>query len=128
MMLGKDGESMMTNPFECPDPSEPFSSTDPAICVYFSQGKVTFKDLLFVTRNGDGSHTDDGVLEVLQLEIHRLIPSSKHSLDVDFVVFFQYSNCLYCLPHCISALEISNYMSINVQQTTSVYLSKIKCA
>ena len=42
-------------------------------------GKVTFKDLLFVTRNGDGSHIDDGILEVLQLEMHGLVASSKPS-------------------------------------------------
>ena len=48
------------------------------MCVHFL-GKVTFKDLLFVTRNGDGSHNDDGILEVLQLEMHGLVPSSKHS-------------------------------------------------
>ena len=67
------------NPFERRGHLEPFSSTDPAICVYISWGKVTFKDLLFVTRNGDGSRNDDGILEVFQLEMHWLVPSSKYS-------------------------------------------------
>ena len=37
--------------------------------VRFSK-KGTFKDLLFVTGNDDGRHTDNGILEVLQLEMH----------------------------------------------------------
>ena len=78
-MVRVDDDGAESNPFECHGCSEPFSSTDPAICVYLSQGKVTFEDLLFVTRNGDGSHTADGILEVLQLEMHGLAPSSKHS-------------------------------------------------
>ena len=67
------------NPFKCLGHLEPFSSTNPAIYMYVSRGKVTFKDLLFVTRNCDGSNTDNGILEVLQLEMHGLVPSSKHS-------------------------------------------------
>ena len=39
---------------EHPGHWEPFSSTDPAICVYVCRRKVTVKGLLFVTRNGDG--------------------------------------------------------------------------
>ena len=78
-MVRVDDDSAELNPFKRPGPSEPFSSTDLTICVYVSRGKVTFKDLLFVTRNGDGSHTDDNVLEFLQLEMHGFVPSSKHS-------------------------------------------------
>ena len=93
---------------ELPSHSEPFSSTDPAICMYVSRGKVTLKGLLFVTRNGDGSHTDDGILKVLQLYRNAWVSSIFKTLllDVDFVVFFEYSNFLYPLPHCISALKI----------------------
>ena len=93
---------------EHPGHWEPFSSTDPAICVYVSRRKVTFKGLLFVTRNGDGSHTDDGIVEVLQLYRNVWVSSIFKTLllDVNFVIFFEYSNCLYHLPHCISALEI----------------------
>ena len=104
-----------SHPFKCLGLLEPFSSTDPAICVYVSRGKgYVYKDLLFVTRNGDGSHTDDGILEVLQLEMHGLVPLIFFKtllLDIDFVVFFEYSNCLYRLPHCISALEIITHQS-----------------
>ena len=84
---------MMT--VERPGRWEPFSSTDLAICVYVSRGKVTFKGLLFVTRNGDGSHTDDGILEVLQLYRNTWVGSIFKTLllGVDFVVFFKYSNC-----------------------------------
>ena len=56
------------------------------------------KDLIFVRRNVDWSHTDDGILEVLQLERHTilancridircmLLPSSKKLL---FVIIFE---------------------------------------
>ena len=103
---------MMT--VECPGRWEPFSSTDPAICVYVSRRKVTFKGLLFVTRNGDGSHTDDGILKVLQLYINARVNFIFKTLllDVDFVVFFEYSNCLYRFPHCINVLEIITHQSM----------------
>ena len=66
---------------------------------------------MFVT----GGHTDDGILEVLQLEMHWLVPLIFKTLllDVDFVIFFEYSNCLYRLPHCISALEIITCQSVH---------------
>ena len=54
--------------------------------MYVSRGKVTFKDLLFVTRNGDGSHIDDGILEVLQLEMHAVQPVGL--LSVARILFF----------------------------------------
>ena len=102
--VNDDGAEL--NPFECLGCSEPFSSTDPAICVYVSRGKI-----MFVT----GGHTDDGILEVLQLEMHWLVPLIFKTLllDVDFVIFFEYSNCLYRLPHCISALEIITCQSVH---------------
>ena len=49
-------------------------------------GKITFKDLLFVTRNGDGSHIDNGILEVLQLEMHAVQPIGL--LSVTRILFF----------------------------------------
>ena len=85
-MAEVDHDGAESNPFERPGPSEPFSSTDAAICVYVSRGKVTFKDLLFVTRNGDGSHIDDGILEVLQLEMHSVQPVGL--LSVARILFF----------------------------------------
>ena len=85
-MAGVDRDGAESNPFERPGPSEPFSSTDAAICVYVSRGKVTFKDLLFVTRKGDGSHIDDGILEVLQLEMHAVQPVGL--LSVARILFF----------------------------------------
>ena len=85
-MAGVNDDGAESNPFERPDPSEPFSITDAVICVYVSRGKVTFKDLLFVTRNGDGSHIDDGILEVLQLEMHTVKPVGL--LSVARILFF----------------------------------------
>ena len=85
-MVGVDDDGTNLNPFERPGPSEPFSSTEAAICVYVSRGKVMFKDLLFVTRNGDGSHIDDGILEVLQLEMHAVQPVGL--LSVARILFF----------------------------------------
>ena len=94
------------------------------ICVYISQEKVMFKGLLFIT---DGSHTDDGILKVLQLYRNVRVGSIFKTLclDVDFVVFFEYSNCFYCLPHCISTLEI--IINAQFKQNASMYLSKINC-
>ena len=117
MMLRKmarvDDDGAESNPFECPGCLEPFSSTDPAICVYISQGKVMFKDLLFVTKNGDDSHIDNGILEVLQIEMHGLVPSSKHSSWMS--ISLPFSNipivCTVFLPHCISMLEIITHQS-----------------
>ena len=62
------------NHFECPGPSAPFASADVAISEYDSQGKIVYKDMIFVRRNVDGCHTDDGILEVLQLERHAVQP------------------------------------------------------
>ena len=62
------------NRFECPRPSAPFASADVAISEYVSRGKIAYKDLIFVRRNVDGSHTDDGMLEVLQLDRHAVQP------------------------------------------------------
>ena len=73
-MTGIDDDDAESNPFKRPGPSELFSNTDAVICMYISWGKVTFKDLLFVTRNGAASHIDNGILEVLQLEMHAVQP------------------------------------------------------
>ena len=44
-------------------------------------------------------------------------------LDVDFAIFFfEYPNCLYCLPHCISVLEIitpESMHNLNKPQSSS---------
>ena len=83
-------------------------------CVYVSRGKVIFKDLLFVTRNGIGmSHTwwwYSGIPSIRNARVGSIFKTLL--LDVDFIVVFDYSNCLYRIPHCISTLEIITRQSM----------------
>ena len=117
-------ESMMM--VESPGHSEPFSSTDPAICMYVSREKIMFKGLLFVTRNSDDSHTYNSILEVLQLYRNTWVGSIFKTLllGIDFVVFFEQSNCLYRLPHCISTLEIITRQSTRNLNKLQVHISQ----
>ena len=76
-MAGVDDDDTEMYRFECPGPSAPFAArADQSLAIsgYVSQGKITYEDLIFVTRNVDGSHTDDGILEVLQMERHAVQP------------------------------------------------------
>ena len=111
--VNDDGAEL--HPFKRLDLSEPFSSTDPAICVHVSRGKVMFIKIYYLQQEMVmvAILTMVRILEVLQLEMHGLVPLIFETLllDIDFVVFFEYYNCLYCLPHCISALEIITHQS-----------------
>ena len=71
-MVGVNDDDTELNRFECPGLLAPVASAD--LAVYISWGKITYKDVI-LRRNVDGSHTDDGILEVLQLESH-VVPSN----------------------------------------------------
>ena len=53
-MAGVDDDDTEMNRFEFPGPSAPFAARADqslAISKYVSRGKITYKDLIFVTRN-----------------------------------------------------------------------------
>ena len=58
-MAGVDDDDTELNHFECPGPLVSFASAN--LAMYISWGKITYKDLIFVRRNVDGSHTNDGI-------------------------------------------------------------------
>ena len=102
--MGVDDGDTELNRFECPGPSAPVTSA--GLMMYVSWGKIMYKDLIFVRRNVDGSHTDDGILEVLKLERHAVqtvgliaVACCSHLQKILFVVIFESSNCFKPLPH-----------------------------
>ena len=93
--VNDDGAEL--HPFKRLDLSEPFSSTDPAICMHVSRGKVMFIKIYYLQQEMVmvAILTMVRILEVLQLEMHGLVPLIFKTLllDIDFVVFFEYYNC-----------------------------------
>ena len=63
------------------------------VCMFL--GERLHLKIYYLSRNGDGSHTDDGILEVLQLYRNAQVSSIFKTLllDVDFIVCFEHSNC-----------------------------------
>ena len=98
----------------------------------FSGKGYVYKDLLFATTNGDGSHTDDGTYSGSPSTRNARVGSTDFQntpLGYRFCGLLRILQ-LFVLPSTLYKRTRNNYTSINAQfkQITSAYLSKIKCA